>query len=111
MNSFFQQVYQLVAEIPVGKVATYGQIGRLLGRPNAGLMVGWAMRSIPAALQLPAHRVVYQSGALAPTAAFGDWEVQRVLLEAEGVTFKPDGRVDLDRHLWDFKTEAWDSRQ
>ena len=101
-SHFFQQVYHLVARIPPGKVATYGQIALLLGRPRAGRTVGWAMRGAPADLRLPCHRVVYQSGALAPSGAFGEWGLQRALLEAEGITFNPDGRIDLEKHLWEF---------
>lgn len=99
MSHFFEQVYQLVARIPEGKVATYGQIAVLLGCPRASRVVGWAMRSAPSERKLPCHRVVYQSGALAHPDVFGPG-VQRALLEAEGVTFHPDGRIEMEKHGW-----------
>ncbi|MCL6590216.1 MAG: MGMT family protein [Firmicutes bacterium] len=103
MNNFFHRVYQIVARIPPGKVATYGQIAALLGNPRGARTVGWAMRSAPADLNLPCHRVVNQSGAMAPGYAFGGAEVQRTLLLQEGVTFKPNGRINMDQHRWDVK--------
>lgn len=99
MDHFFQQVYELVAQIPRGKLATYGQIAALLGRPRSAKIVGWAMRSAPCELDLPCHRVVSKSGRLAPDYAFGGAGKQRAMLAAEGITFKVDGCLDLDKHL------------
>lgn len=95
--SFFQRVYQIVSEIPRGKVITYGQIAFLAGKPRAARMVGFAMRCAPPGL--PCHRVVNRKGELAPEHAFGGREFQRSLLEQEGVTFLPNGYIDLKRHL------------
>jgi methylated-DNA-protein-cysteine methyltransferase-like protein len=100
MSNYFQQIYRLVAQIPAGKVATYGQIAALIGNPRASRTVGWAMRNAPSNLQLPCHRVVYQSGALAPPDTFGSSGLQRALLESEGITFNFDDRVALEKHLW-----------
>lgn len=100
MQDFFQKVYTIVSQIPKGKVATYGQIAAILGEPRGARTVGWAMRSAPAHLNLPCHRVVNKSGALAPDYAFGGTKNQRTMLENEGVTFQSDGRIDLERHLW-----------
>ncbi len=100
MKGFFQRVYQIVAQIPEGKVATYGQIAALLGEPRNARVVGWAMHKAPRALNLPCHRVVNQAGTMGPGYLFGPGE-QRMLLETEGVTFTPDGRIDLEKHLWD----------
>jgi len=101
MNDFFSQVYALVSQIPVGKVATYGQIAAMLGYPRGARAVGWAMRAVPRDLKLPAHRVISKSGKLAPSFVFGGEEVQHAALEAEGIKFMPDGRVDVKRHLWE----------
>jgi methylated-DNA-protein-cysteine methyltransferase-like protein len=103
MNNFFQRVYQIVAQIPPGKVATYGQIAALLGNPRGARTVGWAMQAAPADLHLPCHRVVNQSGAMAPDYAFGGAEAQRMILLQEGVTFKPGGCINMDQHRWDVK--------
>ncbi|OGS71024.1 MAG: hypothetical protein A2Y96_02310 [Firmicutes bacterium RBG_13_65_8] len=101
MDDFYSRIYALVAAIPPGKVATYGQIAELAGKPRGARAVGWAMHSTPRALHLPCHRVVNRSGTLAPTGVFDAPEVQRAMLEAEGVGFLPDGRIDLARHLWE----------
>jgi len=100
MNGFFRQVYAITALIPEGKVTTYGLIAEVLGRHRGARTVGWAMHSIPADLDLPAHRVVNRHGTLAPGDIFGGREIQRMMLAAEGVTFLADGRIDMNRHLW-----------
>lgn len=98
MSTLPERVYQLVAQIPKGKVATYGQLALLAGSPRASRIVGAAMYRAPAGL--PCHRVLYRDGTLCCDQAFGGKEIQRQLLEAEGVDFLPDGRVDLKRCLW-----------
>lgn len=100
-KGFFERVYEIVAQIPEGKVATYGGIGRLLGYTRGAKIVGWAMRSAPHELGLPCHRVVKVTGELSPGYVFGDREIQRAMLEAEGITFRPDGTIDMDMHLWE----------
>lgn len=97
---FAEQVYEAVARIPCGKVATYGQIAALVGDPLAGREVGHIMSYAPSGRNLPCHRVVNRTGVLAPDYAFGGQEKQRALLEAEGVTFLADGRIDMELHLW-----------
>ena len=95
VDSFFQRVYALVALIPRGQVASYGQLARLLGDPRAARQVGWAMRCCPD--DLPWQRVVKADGSIAG----GGWaELRRALLEDEGVPFLPDGRVDMARCQW-----------
>lgn len=98
MSTFPEAVYQIVRQIPKGKVATYGQIAMLAGSPRASRIVGAAMFRAPAGL--PCHRVLYRDGTLCCDHAFGGKEIQRQMLEAEGITFLPDGRVDLKEHLW-----------
>ena len=97
-SSFYQAVYQVTAQIPAGRVATYGQIAFLAGRPRASRIVGGAMARAPEGL--PCHRVIYGDGHLSPPDVFGGPGIQRMLLEAEGVPFLPDGRVDLCRCRW-----------
>ena len=98
MSTLPERVYHLVAQIPKGKVATYGQLALLAGSPRASRIVGAAMYRAPSGL--PCHRVLYRDGTLCCDQAFGGKEIQRQLLEAEGVDFLPDGRVDLKRCLW-----------
>lgn len=98
MKGYFERVYELVAQIPEGKVMTYGQIARILGKPANARVVGWAMRVAPRGL--PAHRVLNQKGNMAPPDIFGDG-LQKNLLIQEGVIFKSDGNVDLNQCLWE----------
>lgn len=95
MDSFFEAVYRVVAQVPYGHVVSYGQIARLLGNPRAARQVGWAMRCCPDTL--PWQRVVRADGSIVGGVHA---ELRRALLEQEGVTFLPDGRVDLARHAW-----------
>ena len=100
METFFERVWAVAAKVPCGKVTTYGAIARALGSPGAARTVGWAMRAAPAGSRLPCHRVVNVVGALSPEEAFGGSDVQRSLLESEGVAFDARGRVDMKRYLW-----------
>lgn len=94
-SSFNEEVYNIVKQIPEGYVISYGQIARLIGRPQCSRMVGQAMFHAPERLHLPCHRVVNSQGRLAPF-----WEEQRTLLEQEGIAFRKNGCVDLDKHAW-----------
>jgi methylated-DNA-protein-cysteine methyltransferase related protein len=100
MNNFTDQVYRLVALIPTGKVATYGQIAAMLGNPLAARRVGEAMAHAPENLDIPCHRVVNHQGDMAPAYAFGGADRQRAQLAAEGVIFRANGRIDLAGSLW-----------
>ena len=100
MNSTFVKIYDIVSQIPVGKVATYGQIAVLAGMPKGARVVGWAMRAVPEEWVLPCHRVVNKAGNMAPEYAFGGQEVQRNLLESEGVTFSINGLINMAENLW-----------
>lgn len=99
-KGFFKKVYEIVAMIPEGKVATYGEIGKMLGYSRGAKVVGWAMRAVPEELNLPCHRVVKATGELCPGCVFGDSEIQRAMLAAEGITFRPDGTIDMEKHIW-----------
>lgn len=102
LSNFFDKVYEIVARIPVGKVATYGQIAAMLGNPRGARTVGWAMQAAPEKSKLPCHRVVNRLGEMAPGDIFGGAEVQRAMLKAEGVRFNKDGRIDMKKCLWTF---------
>lgn len=87
------ELYELVREIPAGSVATYGLLARLLGWPNHARLVGRLLGRAPS--DLPCHRVVSASGRTVAA-----WSAQRMLLEGEGVRFRPNGAVDLRSSLW-----------
>lgn len=99
-NKFFNRVYKIVSQIPEGKVATYGQIAAILGNPRAARVVGEAMRRIPDYLDIPSHRVISKDGAMAPGYAFGGEDKQQEMLEKEGVIFKRNGCVEMQKCLW-----------
>lgn len=98
--AFERAVHEVVATIPEGKVATYGQVAELAGMPGAGQEVGHIMSRVKAEQNLPCHRVVNKTGVLSPEFAFGGKERQRAMLEEEGVLFTGDGHIDMVRHLW-----------
>ena len=93
--SFYDKVYEQVLKIPKGRVATYGQIAALCGSPRASRAVGFALHANPMPGVIPCHRVVNRFGGLAPAFAFGGIEVQKRLLEEEGVLVGADNCVDL----------------
>lgn len=99
-EGFFDDVYTMVEQIPCGMVATYGQIATLVGAPRSARYVGYALHANPRPGEIPCHRVVFADGSLAKGFAFGGPDVQRQLLEAEGVSFLDDGRVDLTVCRW-----------
>ena len=92
-----RRVWRLVAKIPRGRVATYGQIAGWLGRPRRARMVGLAMRHCPSGV--PWQRVVNAQGGISLRAAVGSMLTQRILLEQEGVALR-SGRVPLSRYRW-----------
>lgn len=96
-ESVFEKIYAVVEAIPPGKVATYGTVALLAGNPRWARVVGYALHNNPRPGEIPCHRVVNRLGQTAKTFAFGGGDVQRKLLEAEGIEFSKDGRVDLKR--------------
>lgn len=99
-ESVFEKIYGVVKQIPCGKVATYGQVALLAGNPRWSRVVGYALHVNPDPSVIKCHRVVNRFGETSKAFAFGGSDVQRMLLEQEGVEFTPDGRVDLERFLW-----------
>ncbi len=95
MTDFTKRIYEVARNIPRGHVMTYGQIAHLAGNPRGARAVGFAMHNNPSPSEIPCHRVVFKDGSICTGYAFGGPEVQRKRLEDEGVSFLPDGRVDL----------------
>ncbi|WP_028125496.1 MGMT family protein [Eremococcus coleocola] len=90
------EVLAVVSEIPRGKVATYGQIARLIGQPNQARLVGKILSRAEYFGDYPCHRVVNQAGRLVP-----GWADQAWLLQAEGIPFKKKGYVDMAAAQWE----------
>ena len=98
-SDFFQRVWDVVAQIPDGKVTTYGHIAEYLGAKSAARTVGWAMKAAKGTW-LPCHRVVNRFGGLSGARHFGGPHIMEDLLRNEGVAFTDDGCVDMEKHLW-----------
>jgi methylated-DNA-protein-cysteine methyltransferase related protein len=99
-SSAYRDIYAVVAAIPYGRVATYGQVAVLAGLPGRARMVGYAMSALtdPA---VPWHRVINAKGEISPRADGAPGaEMQRLRLESEGVLFDRHGRVSLARYQW-----------
>jgi len=95
-----KSIYVLVALVPSGRVATYGQVARLLGHPRGARQVGYALARAPDDRALPWHRVVNARGVISARRKPGYEEFQRLLLEDEGVEFDARGRIPLARFQW-----------
>ncbi len=98
-SDFFDRVWDVVAQIPHGKVTTYGHIAEHVGLKSAARTVGWALNAA-ADTGLPCHRVVNRFGALSGCRHFGGAHIMEDLLRSEGVTFTDDDCVDMKEHLW-----------
>jgi len=99
----YRKIYAVIARIPPGKVATYGQVATLAGLPGHARQVGTALGSLPnEGSAVPWQRVVNARGGVSPRGGLGIAEgFQRHLLEEEGVCFDARGRIDLERCGWD----------
>ncbi len=100
MNAAYERIYKVVARIPRGKVATYGQVARLARMPRHARQVGYALFNTPDDLDLPWQRVVNSKGEVSARALSFNEAKQRVLLEEEGVVFDAKGRIPLKRYGW-----------
>ena len=99
-SNTFTQIYDIVRQIPYGKVATYGQIAELAGNKRLSRVVGYALHANPDPEGIPCYRVVTKDGRTSPAFAFGGADIQRALLEADGIEFTEDGRVDMAKYGW-----------
>lgn len=104
MSNTYERIYKIVCRIPEGRVATYGQIARLLGAPGWSRQVGYALAALRDD-RVPWHRVVNARGGISPRAKDAYEHLQRSLLEAEGVVFDSRGFIPLARYQW-----QWDKR-
>jgi methylated-DNA-protein-cysteine methyltransferase-like protein len=96
---FHQKVISIIKSIPRSRVATYGQIAGLAGNNRAARQVVRTLHTAAEKERLPWHRVINSSGFISLPPGAG-YELQRTLLEKEGVSFPDDGRIDLERFGW-----------
>ena len=96
-------VWGIAKRIPRGRVATYGQLAALLGMPRHARQVGYALSATPENMKIPWHRVVNAEGRISLRLKHWDTgsdDLQRILLEAEGVTFDASGRIEMKKFRW-----------
>lgn len=100
-NRTYEVIYATVRKIPYGKVATYGQIADLAQLPGRARLVGYALYRTVEDDQIPWHRVINAQGRVSESPVRnGSDALQRVLLEAEGIPFRPNGTIDLRTYRW-----------
>ena len=102
MKTFNESVYEIVAKIPAGRVATFGQIARMIGRPRMARFVGYASNN-KAYWHLPWHRVVFKDGTLC-SGIFFDQAYKA--LKKEGVKFTRDKKVIMEKYQWQPESES-----
>ena len=106
MNPLYRRIYRVVSRIPSGRVASYGVVARLVGRPGAARTVGWALSALPVDSDVPWWRVINAAGRISLADHRHGAVLQRALLLREGVRFAAGGVVDLDLFGW--PSDAYD---
>ncbi len=100
-KDFFQRVYEVVRQIPYGKITTYGAIAKKIGAPKSARMVGYALNASHLSEDIPAHRVVNRKGLLTGKHHFQGTNLMQQLLENEGVIIKENTVQNFNDHFWD----------
>jgi methylated-DNA-protein-cysteine methyltransferase-like protein len=100
VNERWSKIYRAVRRIPRGRVATYGTIATLAGLDGHARQVGYALHALPPGLDIPWHRVVNAKGEISARSSGDSHELQRHLLEAEGVEFSLRGMIEMKRFAW-----------
>ena len=96
----YERIYRAVRRIPRGRVATYGQIAEIAGLEGHARQVGYALNVLPSRSKVPWYRVINARGEISRRSGGDSHELQRHMLEREGVEFDADGRVSLRRFRW-----------
>lgn len=105
-ETVYRKMLLVVREIPLGRVATYGQIAWIAGAASPR-MAGYALAGLPADTDVPWQRVVNSKGGISPRGDPMATDRQRQMLVEEGILFQADGRIDLDRFGWDGPDPEW----
>ena len=98
----YDKIYSVIKNVPEGCVATYGQIAEMAGIPRNARQVGYALSNLPQDKNIPWHRIINAKGEVSTRARLGRENVQRILLEEEGIEFDANGRVSLDEFGWGY---------
>lgn len=106
MNDFYDMIYEVVRQVPKGRVTSYGAIAKYLGSAKSSRLVGWAMNNSHSQKKpVPAHRVVNRTGMLSGKHHFGHPKLMEQLLAKEGIKVKKDVIVNFKKVFWDPATE------
>jgi methylated-DNA-protein-cysteine methyltransferase-like protein len=106
MSPQYERIYKVVRRIPRGRVATYGQVAELAGLEGHARQAGYAMHALPPNSDVPWHRVINARGEVSPRTSGDSHELQRLLLEEEGIEFDLRGRCDLKIYQWKTRARA-----
>ena len=99
-KDFFQRVYEVVKQIPYGRITTYGAIAKKIGAPKSARMVGYALNASHLNEEIPAHRVLNRKGLLTGKHHFQGTNLMQQLLENEGVKIKDNTVQNFKEHFW-----------
>lgn len=100
-SDFFQKVYEVVKQIPYGKITTYGAIAKKIGAARSARMVGYALNASALGEDIPAHRVVNRKGLLTGKHHFQGTNLMQQLLESEGVVIKGNTVQNFEDYFWE----------
>lgn len=103
-SAFSKKVIELIQQVPKGKVATYGQIAKLAGKPQGSRGVSWILHSSSKAYNLPWHRILNSKGKISFPEGTSEFKQQKKLLEKEGIEFDGDNEIDMVEFQWNKKS-------
>ncbi len=98
MNTPYEKIYEIVKSVPEGRVITYGKVAALAGFPNQARITGYALHRIPEQLNIPWHRVINAKGEISRLPDPDSRNIQKDLLESEGIKFDIKGKIDLKKY-------------
>ena len=101
MTEFSKRVLETIGKIPVGRVTSYGAVAAMAGNPRAARGVGFVLRGLSETSDLPWWRVISRGGRISTSTLTGTAQIQRALLEEEGVVFGEDGATSMEAFGWD----------
>lgn len=101
---FTETVLKIIKSIPEGRVMTYGRVAALAGNPRGARQVARILHSMTKKHNLPWHRIINSQGRISVFPHCG-FEVQKALLESEGIEFFTDGSCDLSTYMWDYENK------
>lgn len=99
-NGLYERIYSVICSVPVGYVTTYGDVARQVG--TTARVVGFALAALPNGHKVPWQRVINSMGKVSPRGDGDSSDIQRILLESEGVRFDQQQRVNLNEQRWKF---------